>query len=200
MPNDKGVKAVLARLRDLPAPPAFLSALAVSFCAMFALGTGVLGASEPGQAEPLVEKPGQYPATKRVEVASGTLPGIGAYRLLHSRDYKGGMCIALELATAGIDGGPDLSEGCGGPEEMNVGKVTAADGSWTIAHGKLPEKAQRARVRKADGQVVALPVIQDDKGIDGKFTVKKLEGRLGAVEFEADDANGSTLKKQDFAP
>lgn len=167
---------------------------------MFALGTGVLGASEPDQADPPLEKPGQYPATKRVEVASGQLPGIGAYRLLHARDYKGGMCIALELETAGIGGRRDFSEGCGGPEAMNIGKVTAADGSWTIVHGKLPEKAEKAEVRKAGGQVVTLPVVQDDKGIDGKFTVKKLEGTLGAVEFDADDAGGSTLRTQDFAP
>ena len=126
--------------------------------------------------------------------------GVGAYRLFCSRGYKGGLCIGLVLETAGPGGRPNFGEGCGGPEDMNIGKVTAADESWTIVHGKVPKKADKASANKADGTTVALPVIDDEKGVDGKFVVKKLHGKLGEVDFMAEDAGSRTLEHEHFAP
>jgi hypothetical protein len=149
----------------------------------------------------LTEEEGQYPATPRVEVASGTLPGVGGYRLLHSRDYKGGMCVGIELLEQGGTPGkpaPVLAEGCGGPTELNIGKVTAGDGAWTVLNGKVPEQTKKIKVKKADGTSMELPVVQDGKSVPGKWLVKKLDGTLGDVEFEALDTEGRKLAAHKF--
>jgi hypothetical protein len=64
-----------------------------------------------------LEKSGQFPATPRVPVATGFISEVGEYQLLHSRDFRGGMCIGLLLEKGDDDGGDVLTEGCGGPED-----------------------------------------------------------------------------------
>jgi hypothetical protein len=177
----------------------FLLSGAVGFMAVFGIATAL--GSGGGQTDMLVEEEGQYPATPRVEVASGTLPGVGGYRLLHSRDYKGGMCVGIELLEQGGAPGkpaPVLAEGCGGPTELNIGKVTAGDGTWTVLNGKVPEQTKAVKVKKNDGTSMELPVVQDGKGVSGKWLVKKLDGTLGDVEFEALDTNGRKLANHKF--
>lgn len=187
------------KLRKAPART-FLLAVIGSFIAALPLGIAVGASSDPNGAIE-VEEAGQYPATPRVEVASGTLSGIGRYQLLHSRDYKGGMCVGIVLLdqVPPEARGPDISEGCGGPEYLNVGKETDADGKWTILVGKVPEKAERLKVKKKDGSPsLDVPVVDDSKGIGGKWVVHKLQGRLGDVEFQAVDDGARPLATQQF--
>jgi hypothetical protein len=189
-------RALPQRLRRPPSG-AFVASLSISFMAVFGIATAV-GSSEV-QLDPAVEKDGQYPATPRIEVARGTLAGVGAYRLLHSRDFKGGMCVGIELLEQGgppSNPGPVLAEGCGGPEKLNIGKVTAGDGEWTVLHGKVPEGTNTVEVTEADGTRKELAARQDDKGVHGKWVVQKVTGTVGPVEFKAMDGAGLRLADQ----
>ena len=190
------VRGARRRLWKIPSPT-FLVATAVSFTAVFGLATAVGAGTSPAP-DLAVEEKGKFPATPRVVVASGTIAGVGDYELLHSRDYRGGMCVGLRLKQST---GPDkdvLSEGCGGPEYLNIGKVTAGDGSWTIINGQAPEKAKKVKVKKADGSTLEMPTIADGKGIDGRFVVQKIDGQLGEVEFEAVDPEGRDIASHKF--
>jgi hypothetical protein len=180
------------RLR--PSRPAVV-AFALSLSTAWGVTTALAYMDEP---EVPAEEAGQYPATKRVEVATGSIPGIGRYRLLHSRDYKGGMCVGLELVDLIPPGarGPDISEGCGGPEYLNIG--TEATDEWTIIHGKLPDNAKDLRITKPGGATLRVASTEDDKGINGNWVVEKLDGRynLDDLKFEAVDANSRSLATQ----
>lgn len=190
----RDLRARLRRVKKLPSR-AFLLAVGASFAAVFGMTTA-LGASGDPAGQHLVEEDGQYPATPRIEVDRGTLPGVGGYRLLHSRDHRGGLCVALLLEEQGPSGGPDLSEGCGGPEKLNIGKVTAADGKWTVLNGKAPQEAKTLGIVKADGSTAEVAVVDDNKGIDGGFVVAKLNGPAGDLEIRALDGTGRTLASQ----
>lgn len=194
------LKRTLPKMLRRAPSGAFLASLLISFMAVFGIAAA-LGAGE-AQPDALLEEDGQYPATPRIEVARGTLPGVGGYRLLHSRDYKGGMCVGIELLEQGgtpDNPGPVIAEGCGGPERLNIGKVTAGDGEWTVLNGKVPDLTKKVKVKKADGTTLELPVTQDDKGVNGKWVVHKVNGTLGDLEFEAVDAAGVKLAAEKFA-
>jgi hypothetical protein len=193
-------KDALTRVLRRAPSGTFLVSVAVSFTAVIGIATAM--GSSHAHSDAAVEEPGQYPATPRTEVARGSLPGVGGYRLLHSRDYKGGMCVGIELLEQGgtpENPGPVLAEGCGGPEKLNIGKVTAGNGDWTVLNGKVPDLTKKVKVRKADGTTLELPVTQDDKGINGKWIVHKVTGTLGDVEFEAIDAAGLKVAVEKFA-
>jgi len=195
-----GLTGVLQRLRDIPAPPAFLAALVVSFVAVVGVSSALVDDSlESPSIDNGVEKAGMYPATPRDVVAKGTIPGVGSYELTHARDYVGGMCVGLLLKGGDGHGGDVLSEGCGGPENLNIGKLTASDGSWTILHGKAPQSAAEVEVHQIDGNTLVLPVTEDGKGIDGGWVVEKVDGTVGDVEFEAVDTVGRNLGSLEFA-
>jgi len=190
------VRAGLATLRSAP-PPASLVAALLAFLVVFAVSTTVAGGSDGSGLA--VEPEGQYPATDRVVVDSGNLPGVGDYQLLTSRDYKGGLCTGLRLKRADSGGGDVLGEGCGGPEDLNIGKMTAGDGSWTVLNGIVPADAASIRVTPADGSAkFELTPVQDDKGVAGKFVVEKIDGEVGALQFDALDAQGEVLESESF--
>lgn len=188
------VRAGLATLRGAP-PPASLVAAVAAFSAVIGISTALAGS--PANSELAVEKDGQYPATPRVVVNSGTIPGVGEYELLVSRDYKGGLCTGLRLKGGAPGGGDVLGEGCGGPEDLNIGKMTAGDGSWTILHGKVPGTATKLTVTGAEGgSTLDLTPVEDGKGVDGRFVVKKLDGQVGRLQFDAVDSRGTEVASE----
>jgi hypothetical protein len=172
----------------------FVVALAASFMAVFGMALAIGSSSEPHSAD-VAEKPGQYPATPRVEIGRGTIEGVGEYRLLYSRDHRGGICIGIEHPTPGL-AGREISEGCGGPEPLNVGTLTSADAAWTVVHGKVPSNTKKLKIKKRDGSSEAAAVIDDQRGLDGKWVVHTVKGKLGDADFEAVDANGNEVASQ----
>jgi len=171
-----------------------LVALVVSFLGVVGVSNALVDdSSDLGSIDEGIEKAGTYPATPRVVVASGSIPGVGKYELTHARDYKGGMCVGLPSREATGTVGDVLSEGCGGPEELNIGKLTAGDGSWTILHGKAPQGADQVQAKQSNGPTLTLPVTDDDEGVNGGWVVKQVDGTVGDVEFNAVDAAGRTL-------
>jgi hypothetical protein len=198
--SPNGPRRALQRLRDIPAPPAFLVALVASFVAVVGVSNALVDDGlDSASIDNGIEKPGMYPATPRVVVASGTIPGVGDYQLTHARDYKGGMCVGLLLKGGDGRGGDVLSEGCGGAENLNIGKLTAGDGSWTILHGKAPQDTDVVEAKQSNGTTLSLPVTEDGKGIDGGWVVKKVTGTVGDVEFNAVDNVGRKLGSMELA-
>jgi hypothetical protein len=118
--------------------------------------------------------------------------------LLISRDYNGGLCTGLLLKGGDPGGGDVLGEGCGGPEDLNIGKMTAGDGSWTVLHGIVPPDATTVKVTPTDGSKFELTPVQDAKGIEGKFVVEKVDGEVGALQFDALDAEGAVIQRENF--
>ena len=139
-----------------------------------------------------------YPATDRVVVDSGRIPGVGDYQLLISRDYEGGLCTGLLIKGGDPGGGDVLGEGCGGPEDLNIGKMTAGDGTWTVLHGIVPPDTTSVQVVRASGSKFELTPVQDAEEVVGKFVVKKVDGQVGALHFDALDARGDVITSEDF--
>jgi len=77
------------------------------------------------------------PVTPRVEVATGTTPETGRWKIVHSRDAAGAACVGLQLLDERQPGeSAVLYEGCGGPSDLNVASLSGP--TRTLIYGRVP--------------------------------------------------------------
>ena len=174
--------AAQRRLRRVPASMlALITAAVVSVPALAA--TGVIDVHSGG------------PVTPRVEVASGSTPQTGRWRLLYSQDAAGKACVGLQLPDERQPGeSPVLYEGCGGSGGLNTASLSGPTRS--LVYGRAPTSTSVIELSARRGVAQRIRPKTADAAATSKFFLAVLPPGEREVMVAAKDEVGRTIAKQ----
>jgi hypothetical protein len=135
------------------------------------------------------------PVTPRIEVATGSTPQTGRWKIVHSRDAKDAACVGLQLLDEAQPGeSPVLYEGCGGPSDLNVASLSGPDRS--IIYGRVPPNTAVVELT-APGGVVRRITPTAAQAVDAsKFFLAVLPAGERSIVVTAKDRAGESVAKQ----
>lgn len=135
------------------------------------------------------------PVTPRTEVATGSTPETGRWKIVHSRDAAGAACIGLELLDERQPGeSAVLYEGCGGPSDLNVASLSGA--TRTVIYGRAPTEAAAIELTAHGGLTRRITPTASEAGARGKFFLVVLPPGERDVAVTAADAAGDPIASE----
>jgi hypothetical protein len=171
-------------------------ALALSFSAALGLSIGMAATFSSGVEPSDDVRDVAGTVVNRVEVARATFPGAGGTdRVLYGEDAFGTSCVAIATPAPKHTA---MAEGCGGPEQLNIGQLTAPDGRWTILVGRVSESVSGVTMTETGRPPRKVDVIQDEHGISGKFVLQKVGGAVDNTTVVATGPTGDRMTSQEL--
>jgi hypothetical protein len=135
------------------------------------------------------------PVTPRLEVATGTTPETGRWKIVHSRDAAGAACVGLQLLDERQPGeSAVLYEGCGGPSDLNVASLSGP--SRSLIYGRVPPNTALVELTAPGGVTRRIAPTAAEAVDTSKFFLSVLPPGERDVVIVAKDQAGEPLGKQ----
>jgi hypothetical protein len=153
---------------------------------------GAIGADEQ---EPEPHTGG--PVTERIVVASGELPRTGTWKLYHSQDAKGQDCFEWGVLIGPADQRGEVQYGgCGVPEGLGVGTLTAEFGDYTVIRGHAPENVSEIRLEGDGMETVAVSNLSEARSSGKNVFAIEVPGKPKNITAVGLDSNGERVASQ----
>lgn len=136
------------------------------------------------------------PVTKRAVVASGELPRTGTWNLYYSRDADEADCFEWGVTIGeGDQRGEALYGGCGRPEGLGIGTLTATD--YTVIRGHAHENVSEIRLEGDGMEAVTVSRLTAAPGSGRNVFAIEVPGKPKNIKAVGLDSNGERVATQD---